>query len=145
VGVSRALHANIETDPDRHGSRPRQVLLEPWEQLAESALAAEQQRMHVPRLRRPHAVRGLRGQSVALQNEHLLETIGEAPAAASPPMPAPITTACLAIRVDATATSLLPATPSKGAAAIISLCADATKQRNVGPYVGAESDGQRSP
>ena len=75
--VARALHANIEADPERHGSRPREILLEPWEQLAEGALAAEQQRMHVPRLRRPRAIRGLRGQSVALQNNHLIEAIGE--------------------------------------------------------------------
>ena len=75
--VARALDADIETDPERHGSRPREVLLESWEQLAKGALAAEQQRMHVPRLRRPRTIRGLLGQSVALQNNHLIEAIGE--------------------------------------------------------------------
>ena len=33
--------------------------------------------MHVPRLRRPRAICGLRGQSVALQNNHLIEVVGE--------------------------------------------------------------------
>src|SRR5262245_20044282 len=33
--------------------------------------------MHVPRLRRPHAIGGLRGQSVALQNDHMIEAVGE--------------------------------------------------------------------
>ena len=33
--------------------------------------------MHMPRLRRPGAMRGLRGQSVALQNKDLIEVVGE--------------------------------------------------------------------
>jgi hypothetical protein len=33
--------------------------------------------MDVPRLRRPGAMRGLRGQSVALQNKDLIEMVGE--------------------------------------------------------------------
>ena len=33
--------------------------------------------MHVPRLRRPRAIGGLRGQGVALQNNHLIEAVGE--------------------------------------------------------------------
>ncbi len=81
---SRALHANIETDPERHGSRPREILLESWEQLAEGALAAEQQRMHVPRLRRSRAVRRLRGQNVALQHNYLIEAVGECPRGREP-------------------------------------------------------------
>ena len=63
--IARAFNANIETGPERYGSRPREILFEPREQLAEGALAAEQQRMHVPRLRRPRAMCGLRGQRVA--------------------------------------------------------------------------------
>jgi len=82
--VALALNANIETGPERHGSRLREILLEPWEQFAESALAAEQQRVHVPRLRRPRAVRRLRGQRVALQNNHLIEAVGERPGGRKP-------------------------------------------------------------
>jgi hypothetical protein len=111
--VARALHANIETGPERHGSRPREILLEPCEQLAKGALAAEQQRMHVPRLRRPGARRWLRGQSVALQNNHLIEAVGERPAAVSPPIPAPITMACLPIRVDDIAASAVCSSRSR--------------------------------
>jgi hypothetical protein len=62
--VARALNANIETGPERHRSVTHEILLETWEQLDEGRLAAEQQRMHVPGLRRPPAIRGLRGQSV---------------------------------------------------------------------------------
>jgi hypothetical protein len=40
--------------------------------------------MHVPRLRRPRAIRGLRGQSVALQNNHLIEAVGERPRGREP-------------------------------------------------------------
>jgi len=93
--VARALQAHIETGPERHGSRPREILLEPREQLAEGALAAEQQRMHVPRLRRPRAIGGLRGQGVALQHNHPIEVVGERACGREPPIPAPITTACL--------------------------------------------------
>ena len=56
--ITRALHANVETDPERHGSRPGEILLEPGEQLAERPLPAEQQRVNMPRLRRPRARRG---------------------------------------------------------------------------------------
>jgi len=77
--VARSLHANIETNPERHGSGPREILLESWEQFAERALAAEQQRMHVSRLRRSRAIHGLRGQSVALQDNHMIEAAGERP------------------------------------------------------------------
>src|SRR6185436_9867371 len=59
--VARALNANIETGPERHRSVTHEILLETWEQLDEGRLAAEQQRMHVPGLRRPPAIRGLRG------------------------------------------------------------------------------------
>ena len=76
--------ANIETGPERHGSRPREILFESREQLAEGALAAEQQRMHVPRLRRPGAIGGLRGQSIALQDNHLIEAVGECPRGREP-------------------------------------------------------------
>jgi hypothetical protein len=75
--VTLALHANIETGPERHGSRLREILLEVWEQFAESALTAEQQRVHVPRLRRACAIRRLRGQRVALQDNHPIEAFGE--------------------------------------------------------------------
>jgi hypothetical protein len=33
--------------------------------------------MHVSRLRRPRAICGFRGEGVALQNNHLLEVVGE--------------------------------------------------------------------
>jgi hypothetical protein len=82
--VARGLEARIETGLEPHGSRPCEILLEPREQLAEGALAAEQQRMHMPRLRRPGAMRGLRGQSVALQNNDLLEVVGERPCGREP-------------------------------------------------------------
>jgi hypothetical protein len=82
--VSRTLDANIETDPERHGSCPCEILLETRKQLAEGALAAEQQRMHVPRLRRPCAIRGLRGQSIALQNNYLIEVVSERPRGRKP-------------------------------------------------------------
>ena len=82
--IARAFNANIETGPERYGSRPREILFEPREQLAEGALAAEQQRMHVPRLRRSRAVRRLRGQSVALQHNYLIEAVGECPRGREP-------------------------------------------------------------
>jgi hypothetical protein len=82
--VARALHANNETDPERHGSGPREILLESWEQLAEGALAAEQQPMDVPRLRCPRTIFGLQGQCVALQNNHLIEAVGERPRGREP-------------------------------------------------------------
>ena len=56
--VTRAFDANIETGPERHGSRPREILFESREQLAEGALAAEQKPMDVPRLRRPGPIGG---------------------------------------------------------------------------------------
>ena len=40
--------------------------------------------MHMPRLRRPGAMRGFRGQSVALQNNDLLEVVGERPCGREP-------------------------------------------------------------
>ena len=40
--------------------------------------------MDVPRLRRPGAMRGLRGQSVALQNKDLIEVVGECPRGRKP-------------------------------------------------------------
>ena len=40
--------------------------------------------MHMPRLRRPRAMRGLRGQSVALQNNNLIEVVGERPRGCEP-------------------------------------------------------------
>ena len=43
-----------------------------------------QQRVDVPRLRRPGAMRGLQGQSVALQNEDLIEVVGECPRGRKP-------------------------------------------------------------
>jgi hypothetical protein len=49
-------------------------------------------------------------------------------------MPAPITTACLPIRVEATATSPAACYSKSRGAASISLCA-ATKHRNLGLYV----------
>ena len=82
--IARAFNANIETGPERYGSRPREILFEPREQLAEGALAAEQQRMHVPRLRRSRAMCGLRGQRVAFQNNHLIEVVGERPRGREP-------------------------------------------------------------
>ncbi len=75
--VTRAFDANIETGPERHGSRPREILFESREQLAEGALAAEQKPMDVPRLRRPGPIGGLRGQSIAFQNNDLIEAVGE--------------------------------------------------------------------
>ncbi|RZN33493.1 hypothetical protein CWO90_09735 [Bradyrhizobium sp. Leo121] len=68
--------------------------------------------MHVPGPRRPRAIRWLRGQSVALQNNYLIEAAGERPRGPSPPMPAPITMACLPIRVDVIVTSQLRAPPA---------------------------------
>ena len=40
--------------------------------------------MHVARLRRPRAIGGLRGQGVALQNNHLIEVVGERPCGREP-------------------------------------------------------------
>ena len=40
--------------------------------------------MDVPHLRRPDAMRGLRGQSVALQNKDLIEVVGECPRGRKP-------------------------------------------------------------
>jgi len=77
--VARGLEARIETGLEPHGSRPCEILLEPREQLAEGALAAGQQPVHMPRLGRASAMRGLRGQSIALQNNDLLEMVGERP------------------------------------------------------------------
>jgi len=73
------LNANTETGPERHRSVMHEILLEAWKQLAEGALAAEQLRVHVPGLRRPRAIRWLRGQSVALQNNYLIEAAGKRP------------------------------------------------------------------
>jgi hypothetical protein len=75
--VTRAFDANIETDLEPYGSRARKILLEPQEELAQCALAAEQQRMGVPRLRRSRSMQGLRGQSIALQNNDVIKVIGE--------------------------------------------------------------------
>src|SRR5205814_990120 len=75
--VTWAFDANVKADPQRYGSRLREILFEPREQIAQGALAAEQQPMGVPRLRRSGSVRGLRGQSVAFQNNHVIEVIGE--------------------------------------------------------------------
>jgi len=65
---NRAAGGIFESSPVTKTGRP-------WE----GALAAEQQRMHVPRLRRSRAVRRLRGQSVALQHNYLIEAVGECP------------------------------------------------------------------
>jgi hypothetical protein len=75
--VTRALHANIETDPEPYGSRARKILIESREELAQCALATEQQRMGVPRLWRSRSMNGLRGQSIALQNNDVIEVVGE--------------------------------------------------------------------
>jgi hypothetical protein len=75
--VTRAFYANIEARPERDGPGARQILLEPGEQLAQRALTTEQQSMDVPRLRRAGSVGGLRGQAVALENNDVLETVGE--------------------------------------------------------------------
>jgi len=40
--------------------------------------------MHVPRLRSPHAVRGSLSQTVTLQHDYLIETIGERPRGRKP-------------------------------------------------------------
>jgi len=68
--VTRTLDANIETGPER-------FLLESREEFVQCALAAEQQPMHMPRLWRSSSVHGLRGQSVTLQNNELIEVVGE--------------------------------------------------------------------
>jgi hypothetical protein len=75
--VPGTFNANVETHPQRYGSRPREVLFKARKQLAQGALAAEQQPMDVPRLRCPCPVRGLRGKSVALQNNNAIEAVGE--------------------------------------------------------------------
>jgi hypothetical protein len=75
--VTWAFDANIETGPERHGSRPREILFESREQLAEGTLTAEQKPMDVPRLRRPGPIGGLRGQNIAFQNNDLIEAVGE--------------------------------------------------------------------
>jgi hypothetical protein len=75
--VTRAFYANIEARPERDGSGARQILLEPGEQFAQRTLTTEQQSMDVPRLRCAGSVGGLRGKAVALENNDVLETVGE--------------------------------------------------------------------
>ena len=82
--IAGALYPNIETRSERHGSCPREILLESREQFAEGALAAEQQRVYVPRLWRPRAIGGFRGQGITLQNNHLIEAVGERPRGREP-------------------------------------------------------------
>jgi hypothetical protein len=75
--VTRAFDANIETGSERYGSRAHKILLEPGEEFVQCALAAEQQPMDVPRLRRPGPVHWLRGQTISLQNNDVIEVVGE--------------------------------------------------------------------
>jgi hypothetical protein len=82
--VTRAFDANIETCPERYGSRAHKILLEPREEFVQCALAAEQQPMDVPSLRRPGPVPGLGGQTIALQNNDVIEVVGERPRGGEP-------------------------------------------------------------
>ena len=75
--VTRAFDANVETSPERHGARPREIPFESREEFAEGALAAKQKAMDVSRLRRPGPIGGLRRQSIAFQNNDLFEAVGE--------------------------------------------------------------------
>jgi hypothetical protein len=82
--VTRTFDANIETGPERYGSRAHKILLEPREEFVQCALAAEQQRMDVPILRRPGPANGLGGQPIALKNNDVIEVVGERPRGREP-------------------------------------------------------------
>src|SRR4029077_16856478 len=67
--VTRDLDTNVETDPERRRSGRGEVLFKAGKQLAERALTAAEERMHVPRLRYAGSVRGIERKGVALQND----------------------------------------------------------------------------
>ena len=75
--VSGAFDTNVETDSQQDGARTHEILFKAREQLIQRPLAAEQQPVDVPRLRRPRSMRRLRGQIVALQHNNAIEAIGE--------------------------------------------------------------------
>jgi hypothetical protein len=75
--VTGAFNANIKTSRERHGPRARKIMLEPREEFVQRALPAEQQPMDVPRLGRPGPMHRLGGQTIALQNDDLIEVVGE--------------------------------------------------------------------
>src|SRR5205085_9547823 len=82
--VTRAFDTNIEAGRERYGSRAPKILLETREEFVQGALAAEQQQMDVPRLRRPGPMHGHGGEAIALQNNDVFEAVGERPRSREP-------------------------------------------------------------
>ena len=72
-------------------------------EIGQRALAARQQSVQMPGLRRAPSRHSLIRQAVTLQHGHPFKKSATAPAAAKPAMPAPITTACLPIFLAAIA------------------------------------------
>ena len=68
---------SVETDPQWHRTGRREVVLKAREEITERPLAAAEQPMHVPRLRRPASVRRVERKSVALQHDDMFEVVGE--------------------------------------------------------------------
>jgi hypothetical protein len=89
----RPLHLHIASKRNRDGARRREVALEIGEQLIERLKAAGEQAVRVAVLRRAGTRSGGCRKSVALEDVNLFEKGANAPAADSPPIPAPITTA----------------------------------------------------
>ena len=95
--VSRPLPDHVAPRPDRNRAGLREVVAETGEQMLERLLPAGEQRVRMARLRRPCARRGGVG-SVSRSRTTTRSTKGAtAFAAASPPIPAPMTTACVPI------------------------------------------------
>ena len=76
---SGGLQAEVETGPERHGSGPGEILLKAGEEITESALAAAEEGMRVPRLWCPDSGGRIGRQGVALQHDDLFEIVGERP------------------------------------------------------------------
>ena len=71
------LDTSVETDPQWHRTGRREVVLKAREEITERPLAAAEQPMHVPRLRRPASVRRVEREGVALQDDDMFKVIGE--------------------------------------------------------------------
>jgi hypothetical protein len=87
------LKAKFETNFHRYRSGCGKVLLKVGEEITECTLAAIEEPVRVPRLRRPGSVRSVHWESVTLQYEDMFEVVGKDARRRQPAMPVPTTTA----------------------------------------------------
>jgi hypothetical protein len=97
---TRNLEAHVAANAHPNGAGLDEIELDAWKQMPERAAPARKEPVRVPRLRRAGARRGHIGKASRSNTVTFSKWGATAFAAARPPIPAPMTTACFRIGLD---------------------------------------------